>query len=77
MVKKCLHHLFYAEVFSLSATGKRQKNPKKLMKIVNTDKCSYFPNGLINFNEIFRKNIPYDDIKSPKNPGLTPLPLVF
>ena len=42
------------------------------MKIVNTDKkkCSYLPNNLRNFNEIFRKIISYDNIESHKKPGL-------
>ena len=45
------------------------------MKIVNTDKkkCSYLPNNLRNFNEIFRKIISYDNDQGFilfKKPGL-------
>ena len=31
---------------------------------------SYLPNDLRNFNKIFRKNVCYDDIKSPKKQQL-------
>ena len=34
---------------------------------------SYLPNELGNFNEIFRKNVSYDNIKSKKTPGFYPL----
>ena len=33
----------------------------------------YLQSGLKNFNEIFRKNVSYDNIKSYKKPGLYPL----
>ena len=44
------------------------KKSEKLMKIVNIDgrKSSYLLNDLRNFNEIFRKDMTYDDIKSHK-----------
>ena len=42
--------------------GNVKKSPK-LMKIVRR-KCSYLPNAFRNFNEIFRKYMPYDNIKS-------------
>ena len=45
------------------------KNPKIVnMKIVNIDKENL--RILRNFNEISRKNVSYDHIKSPKKPGL-------
>ena len=55
---------------SFFVTRKCPKNPKKQskksMKIVNINgkKSSYFLNDLRNFNEIFRKDMDYDNIKS-------------
>ena len=44
------------------------------MKIVNKQrKSSYLPNDLSNLNEFFRKNVSYDNFKSHKKQGLTPL----
>ena len=42
------------------------------MKIVITGekKHSYFPNQLSNFNETFKKGVPYDNIKGHKKTGL-------
>ena len=40
------------------------------MKLVNNDKERLLLNDLKNFNEIFRKDVPYDNIKSHKKPGL-------
>ena len=50
------------------------KKSKKLMKIVTTGekKSSYFPKELSNFNETFKKGVPYDNIKSHKKTGLYP-----
>ena len=43
------------------------------MKIVNIDgELSYFPNDLRKFNEIFRKAVPYDNIKSHKKTRAAP-----
>ena len=36
------------------------------MKIINIDKKSYLLNDLRNFIEIFKKDVPYDNIKSHK-----------
>ena len=33
----------------------------------------YFRNDLMNFNEIFRKDVTFDSIKSHKKPGFHPL----
>ena len=45
------------------------------MKIANIEQrnSSYLLNNLRNFNEIFRKDVTYDNIKSHKNPGFHPL----
>ena len=45
------------------------------MKIANIDRevFSNLLNNLKNFNEIFRKDVPYDKIKSHKKPGFHPL----
>ena len=45
------------------------------MKIANIDRenSSYLLNNLRNFNEIFRKDVPYDNFKSHKKPGFHPL----
>ena len=50
------------------------KKSKKLMKIVITGekKSSYFPKELSNFNETFKKGVPYDNIKGHKKTGLYP-----
>ena len=44
------------------------------MKIVITGekKSSYFPKELSNFNETFKKGVPYDNIKGHKKTGLYP-----
>ena len=50
------------------------KKSKKLVKIVNVDDILInLRNNLRNVNEIFRKNVSYDNIKSRQNPGLYPL----
>ena len=47
------------------------KKSKKLMIIVNIEvEVKYLLNELINFNEIFGKNVTYDNIKSYKISGL-------
>ena len=46
------------------------KKWEKLMKLVNNDKERLLLNDLRNFNEIFRKDVPYDNIKSHRKPGL-------
>ena len=45
------------------------------MKIANIDRenSSQLLNDSKNFKEIFRKNVPYDTIKSHKNPRFHPL----
>ena len=44
------------------------------MKIANTDgKSSYLLIDLRNFEEIFRKDVPDDNIKRHKKPGFHPL----
>ena len=50
------------------------KELKKLRKIVITDenKSSYFPKELSNFNEFFKKGVPYDNIKGHRKTGLYP-----
>ena len=60
------------DVISFCATGKCKKNPKKSMK--GRRKSPHFLNDFRNFNEICRKNVVYDDIKSHKNTGFRPLP---
>ena len=44
------------------------------MKIVITGEknSSYFPKELSNFNETFKKGVPYDNIKGHKKTGLYP-----
>ena len=44
---------------------------EKLMKIININR--EILNGLRKFNEIFRKDLTYDNTKSHKKPGLHPL----
>ena len=48
---------------------------EKLMKILKmlTEKSSYLLNNLSNFNEIFGKDVTYDNVKSHKKRGLYPL----
>ena len=55
------------------------KKSKKMMKIANIEQrnSSYLLNGWGNFNEIFRKVVTYDNIKSYKNPGFHPLDDTF
>ena len=45
------------------------------MKIANIDReiLHNFWNNLRNFNEIFRKDVPYDNFKSHKKPGFHPI----
>ena len=45
------------------------------MKIANIEQrsSSYLLNNLRDFNEIFRKDVTYDNIKSHKKPGFHPL----
>ena len=54
--KIMLTHLFYAGVISFFVTRKYQN----------------VLNDLSNFNEIFRKNVTYDNIKNHKTVGLHP-----
>ena len=50
------------------------KNPKKLIKTVNIEEeIGNLLKYLTKFNEIFRKSVIYDNIKSHKKPGLYPL----
>ena len=46
-----------------------------MMKIANIEQrnSSFLLSDLRNFNEIFRKDVTYDNIKSHKKPGFHPL----
>ena len=49
----------------------KKKKKKKLVTIVNIEvEVKHLLNELINFNEIFEKNVTYDNIKSYKISGL-------
>ena len=50
------------------------KKSKKLTKtvIIGEKESSYFLNELSNFNETFKKGVPYDNIKIHKKTGLYP-----
>ena len=49
------------------------KQSEKMMKIVNVKRnFSYLLNELRNFNETFRRDVTYDNIKCHKKPGLHP-----
>ena len=48
------------------------KKSKRLMKLVMMKKSSYLPNDMKNLNEIFTKNVSYDNIECHKKPGLCP-----
>ena len=50
------------------------KKSKKLTKtvIIGKKESSYFLNELSNFNETFKKGVPYDNIKIHKKTGLYP-----
>ena len=52
------------------------KKSKRLTKIAKIDEENLyiFWNNMMNFNEILRKNIAYDDIKSQQKLGLHPFP---
>ena len=41
------------------------------MRIDENRNSSYLPNGLRNFNDIFRKDVTYDNRKVTKNQGFT------
>ena len=64
----------YSDVitFFVAKQGNVRKS-KKFMKIVNIDgeNLHALIKTLSNFNEIFRKDVPYDYIKSIKNVGFT------
>ena len=50
-----------------------EKKQKKLMKLVNIDEENlHLLNDLRNFNEFFRKNVIYDNIKSHKKNRASP-----
>ena len=73
-IKKCWHHLLYADVISFFVTGKYQK----IRKIDENSwywrrKSEYLQNNLKGFNETFMKKVTYDNIKSHKKPGFHPL----
>ena len=75
--KKCWNYLLYGDVISLFAKGKCQKIQKKKKEIryYRQIKSFYLSNNLRIFNEIFRKNLPYDNIdniKSHNKQGFTP-----
>ena len=61
-------------LMSLVFCNKEISKFEKLMKMVRRRKSSYLLNDLRNFNEIFRKDVTYDNIKSHKKPGLHPVP---
>ena len=49
------------------------KQSEKMMKIVNMKRnFSYLLNELRNFNETFRRDVTYDNIKSHEKPGVHP-----
>ena len=48
------------------------KKNKKLKKKIEEENSSFLLNDLMNFNEIFRKNLTYDDIKSHQKSGFHP-----
>ena len=48
---------------------KSQKNPKSCRKVDTDEGNLHIPNDMRNFNEIFRKYVPYDNIESHKKPG--------
>ena len=52
-----------------SAQQGNVKKSEELMEIVNIEgkKSSYLLNSLSNYNEIFKKDVAYNNIKSPKN----------
>ena len=74
-LKNCGHHLLYTNLISSFAA-------RKCQKIQNVDKkcyywwrkLSYLLNDMMNFNEMFRKNVTYGIIKSNKKSRLCPLP---
>ena len=72
--KKCWHNLLYAAVASSFAT-KKCKNIQKIVKNGKylQRKSSYLPHSLKNLNEIFRKKVSYDNIKSHRKTGFYPL----
>ena len=59
------------DVISFFATRKCQKSEKP-MKIDNIE-GAYLLNNLRNFNDIFRKDVAYDNIKSDKKLAFSPL----
>ena len=68
-VNKYWHHLLQPHIISFS-----QGNAKQSKKLIKIDETSYFCqrnsayllNDLWNFNEIFRTDVAYDNIKSHK-----------
>ena len=65
--------MLYANGISFFVTSKCQKS-EQLMKILNIEEKNLQIEELRNFNEVFRKDVPYDNIKSHKKAGLHPLP---
>ena len=61
------------DVISFFATRKYQKSEKP-MKIDHIE-GAYLLNNLRNFNDIFRKDVAYDNIKSDKKLAFSPLSL--
>ena len=72
-VKKCWHHVLYVT----SVVSLQQRNVKKSEKSMKisywTGKYSYLLKDLRNFNEIFRKDVAKDKIKSHKKARFHPL----
>ena len=63
-VKKCRCHLLYADVISFFVTRKNWKiTPQNWRKYLLSKKKNLLTD-LRNFNEIFRKDVTYDNIKS-------------
>ena len=69
-LKKCWHYLLFAVVINFFVTRKCQK----IQKVdENRRKSFYLPNDLRDFNEIFRKDVTYDNVKSYKKVALHPV----
>ena len=72
--------IFWPDLLLLEETSMLLENFRK-KNLIKTDEnsyywqrnSSYFLNNLRNFNEPFRKDVPYDNVKSHKKPGFHPL----
>ena len=75
--KKCWHYLFYADVISFFVTRKSQQIGKidanRWKWLILTEKVFIFLNDTRNSNEVFKKDVTYDNIKSHKKSWFYPL----